>query len=49
MDITTTPIDRSLTPGSDASVEIQVKRNNEPIANAEVAVVVVDESVLSLS
>ncbi len=42
--------DKTLVPGGRTSVAIEVKDNNgEPVANSEVAVVVVDEAVLALS
>jgi uncharacterized protein YfaS (alpha-2-macroglobulin family) len=44
------PRDKTLIPGGETKVDIEVKDNNgEPVANSEVAVVVVDESVLALS
>ena len=42
--------DKTLAPGSETKVNVEVKDNNgEPVANSEVAVVMVDESVLALS
>lgn len=44
------PVDKSLEPGGETKVNVEVKDNKgEPVANTEVAVVVVDESVLALS
>ncbi|HTK36880.1 MAG TPA: alpha-2-macroglobulin family protein, partial [Pyrinomonadaceae bacterium] len=44
------PQDKNLAPGSETKVNVEVKDNNgEPVANSEVAVVMVDESVLALS
>src|SRR5690606_702664 len=42
--------DKTLTPGAETKVDIEVKdHRGEPVANSEVAVVVVDESVLALT
>lgn len=44
------PRDKTLAPGGETKVDVQVKDNHgEPVGNTEVAVVVVDESVLALS
>lgn len=44
------PVDKTLAPGGETKVNIAVTdKNGEPVANTEVAVVVVDESVLALS
>lgn len=44
------PQDRTLAPGGETKVSIEVKdQYGEPVANSEVAVVVVDEAVLALS
>ena len=48
--VSSEPVDRTLVPGGETKVNIQVTDNRgEPVANSEVAVVVVDESVLALS
>ena len=42
--------DKTLVPGGETKVDIEVKDNRgEPVANSEVAVVIVDEAVLALS
>lgn len=44
------PVDKTLQPGGETKVNVEVKDNRgEPVGNTEVAVVVVDESVLALS
>ncbi len=44
------PNDKTLAPGGETKVAVEVKdHRGEPVANSEVAVVVVDESVLALS
>ncbi|HKP67730.1 MAG TPA: alpha-2-macroglobulin family protein [Pyrinomonadaceae bacterium] len=44
------PLDKTLVPGGETNVAVEVKDDRgEPVANTEVAVVVVDESVLALS
>jgi uncharacterized protein YfaS (alpha-2-macroglobulin family) len=44
------PKEKTLAPGGETKVDIQVKdHRGEPVANSEVAVVIVDESVLALS
>lgn len=44
------PVDRTLAPGGETKVNVEVKNHRgEPVANSEVAIVVVDESVLALS
>ncbi len=48
--ITADPKDTTLAPGGETKVDIVVKdHRGEPVANSEVAVVIVDESVLALS
>ena len=48
--VTAEPKDTTLVPGGETSVSVVVKDNNgNPVPNSEVAVVVVDESVLALS
>ncbi|MDX6694815.1 MAG: alpha-2-macroglobulin [Blastocatellia bacterium] len=48
--VTATPKDKALEPGGETKVEVMVKdARGEPVANSEVAVVVVDESVLALT
>jgi len=50
LDVSAEPQDKTLAPGSDTKIDVQVKDSRgEPVANSEVAVVVVDESVLALS
>ncbi|MEO8843825.1 MAG: alpha-2-macroglobulin family protein [Kofleriaceae bacterium] len=39
----------SVQPGANATFEVEVKRGDQPVANAEVALIVVDEAVLALS
>ncbi len=44
------PVDKTLAPGGETKINVEVKDNHgEPVANSEVAIVVVDESVLALS
>ncbi|MEP6787938.1 MAG: DUF6049 family protein, partial [Acidobacteriota bacterium] len=44
------PVDKTLAPGGETKVNVEVKDSRgEPVANSEVAVIVVDESVLALS
>lgn len=44
------PVDKTLAPGDSTKVNVEVKDSHgEPVANSEVAIVVVDESVLALS
>jgi uncharacterized protein YfaS (alpha-2-macroglobulin family) len=44
------PVEKTLAPGDSTKINVEVKDNRgEPLANSEVAVVVVDESVLALS
>jgi hypothetical protein len=44
------PVDKTLVPGGSTKVNVEVKdHRGEPVANSEVAIVVVDESVLALS
>ena len=48
--VTANPQDATLAPGSETKVAIEVKDSaGQPVANSEVAVVIVDESVLALS
>ncbi|HSU25430.1 MAG TPA: MG2 domain-containing protein, partial [Pyrinomonadaceae bacterium] len=50
LDVTADPREKTLVPGGETKVDIQVKDNNgQPVANSEVAVVVVDESVLAMT
>src|SRR5690606_16910178 len=50
LSVTAEAVDKTLTPGAETKVDIEVKdHRGEPVANSEVAVVVVDESVLSLT
>jgi len=44
------PVDKTLAPGGETKVNVEVKDSRgEPVANSEVAIVIVDESVLALS
>jgi alpha-2-macroglobulin len=48
--VTAEPKDKTLAPGGATKVDVEVKDyRGEPVANSEVAVVIVDESVLALS
>jgi alpha-2-macroglobulin len=48
--VTAEPVSKTLEPGSDTKINVQVKDlHGEPVSNSEVAVVVVDESVLALT
>ncbi|HQU92924.1 MAG TPA: alpha-2-macroglobulin family protein, partial [Pyrinomonadaceae bacterium] len=48
--VTAEPKEKTLAPGGETKVDIQVKdHRGEPVASSEVAVVIVDESVLALS
>jgi alpha-2-macroglobulin len=50
LSVTAEAADKTLTPGAETKVDIEVKdHRGEPVANSEVAVVVVDESVLALT
>lgn len=50
LDVTAEPVDKTLEPGGNTNININVTdKSGEPVANTEVAVVVVDESVLALS
>ncbi len=49
LDMTTTPDKPLVEPGAMASFEVTVSRDDKPVANAEVALMVVDEAILSLS
>ncbi len=48
--VTTDPVDKTLAPGGQTKVNVSVNDSRgEPVANSEVAIIVVDESVLALS
>lgn len=48
--VTADPVDKTLAPGGSTKVNVAVTDNHgQPVANSEVAIVVVDESVLALS
>jgi uncharacterized protein YfaS (alpha-2-macroglobulin family) len=48
--VTADPVDKTLTPGGETKLNLAVTdHRGEPVANSEVAVVVVDESVLALT
>ncbi len=48
--VTADPVDKTLAPGGETKVNVEVKDSlGKPVANSEVAVIVVDESVLALS
>ncbi|MGB7203291.1 MAG: alpha-2-macroglobulin family protein [Pyrinomonadaceae bacterium] len=48
--VTADPLDKTLAPGGETKVNVAVTdHRGEPVANSEVAIVVVDESVLALS
>ncbi len=48
--VTAEPKEKTLAPGGETTVSVEVKDSRgEPVANSEVAVVIVDESVLALS
>jgi uncharacterized protein YfaS (alpha-2-macroglobulin family) len=50
LEVTAEPIDKTLEPGGTTKINVAVTtKNGEPVANSEVAVVVVDESVLALT
>ncbi len=50
LNVTADPIDKTLAPGGETKVNVAVTDyRGEPVANSEVAIVVVDESVLALS
>jgi alpha-2-macroglobulin len=50
LNVTAKPLEETLEPGAETSVNIEVKNNaGEPVADAEVALVAVDEGVLALS
>lgn len=50
LSITATPRDKTLEPGGETTVNVEAKdASGQPVRNAEVAVVVVDESVLALT
>ncbi|MFM9903965.1 MAG: alpha-2-macroglobulin family protein [Pyrinomonadaceae bacterium] len=50
LNVTADPVDKTLAPGGETKVNVEVKDNRgEPVANSEVAIIVVDESVLALS
>jgi hypothetical protein len=49
LELVVKPVDKFLEPGGETTVKIRVKDwNNKSIANAEVALLVVDESVLAV-
>ena len=45
----TRPLVPVVEPGANATFEVEVKHDDKPLANAEVALIVVDEAILSLS
>ncbi|MCX5745137.1 MAG: hypothetical protein NT062_21845, partial [Proteobacteria bacterium] len=47
--MTTRPLRKVLEPGAEAAFEVTVAKDGKPVANAEVALMVVDEAILSLS
>lgn len=50
LNIVASPRSKALLPGAETTVDVEVKdANGKPVANSEVAVVVVDESVLALA
>ncbi|MGN6107376.1 MAG: MG2 domain-containing protein, partial [Kofleriaceae bacterium] len=49
LEVTTRPRTPRVAPGAKATFEVEVKRAGQPIAGAEVALLVVDEAVLALS
>ncbi len=50
LNVSADPVDKTLAPGGETKVNVQVKDSRgEPVGNSEVAVVVVDESVLALT
>ncbi|HEX8288092.1 MAG TPA: alpha-2-macroglobulin family protein [Pyrinomonadaceae bacterium] len=50
LNVSAEPSERTLEPGGETKVAVEVKDNRgEPVSNSEVAVVVVDESILALS
>ncbi|MGN6109822.1 MAG: MG2 domain-containing protein, partial [Kofleriaceae bacterium] len=49
LDVTTRPRAPRVAPGGKATFEVEVKRAGQPVAGAEVALLVVDEAVLALS
>lgn len=50
LNVTAEPADKTLAPGGETKVNVEVKDSRgEPVANSEVAVVMVDESILALS
>ena len=50
LEVTAEPVDKTLEPGGTTKINVAVTtKNGEPVANSEVAVVVVDESVLALT
>ncbi|MFN6964102.1 MAG: alpha-2-macroglobulin family protein [Pyrinomonadaceae bacterium] len=50
LSVTAEPRDKTLVPGGETKVDVEVKDNRgEPVTDSEVAVVIVDESVLALS
>jgi uncharacterized protein YfaS (alpha-2-macroglobulin family) len=50
LDVTATPRDKTLEPGGNTTINVEAKdASGKPVTNSEVAVVVVDESVLALT
>jgi alpha-2-macroglobulin len=50
LNVTAEPVAKNLEPGGETTVNVEVKdSNNRAVANSEIAVVIVDESVLALS
>lgn len=50
LNVVATPAEKALEPGADTNVTVEVKdAGGNPVANSEVAVVVVDEAILSLT
>ena len=49
LEMTTAPDKPLVEPGAQAAFDVTVKRDGAPVANAEVALMVIDEAVLSLS
>jgi alpha-2-macroglobulin len=49
LDMIVKPTTARVAPGSNAGFEVSVRRNGKPIANAEVALIVVDEAILAVA
>ncbi|MDK1081989.1 MAG: alpha-2-macroglobulin family protein [Anaerolineae bacterium] len=48
--LTVTPVETELEPGENTTINVELKdANGEPVANAELAVIVVDEAILALT